>query len=80
MVVKNRKKHSVGLKCSKPGGPFKNDNDVRRTIVVQSGCDIWVPVEYRPVSGPGEHSAILELIEEGKDGVILRALLSGRCA
>ena len=47
---------------------------------MQSGHYVKVPVEYRPVSGPGEHSAIFELIEEGKDGVILKALLRGRCA
>ena len=46
--------------------------------MVKPGSYIKVPVKYRPVSG-GEHSAALELIDESKDRVILKATLKGRC-
>ena len=46
--------------------------------MVKPGNYIKVPVKYRPVTS-GEHSATLELVEEGKDKVILKATLKGRC-
>ena len=74
--VKNRTKCSVSLRCSRLGGPFAHG--MEGTFVVKPGFYMKVPVKYRPVSG-GEHSATLELIEEGKDKVILKATLKGRC-
>ena len=47
-------------------------------FAVRPGSYTKVPVKYRPVSG-GDHSATLELVEEGTDRVILKATLKGRC-
>ena len=73
--VKNRTERSVRLVCSRLRGPFTADS---AAFLMNPGTYIKIPVRYHPVNG-GEHITTLKLIEEGKDGVMLKATLKGRC-
>ena len=73
--VKNRTERSVRLVCSRLRGPFTADS---AAFLMNPGTYIKIPVRYHPVNG-GEHITTLKLSEEGKDGVMLKATLKGRC-